>query len=108
MWKEKPKIISMIFMILQLLNFNNISSRCFRILSSMAHLRPGLFGGVKYVVYLPHRQDRPNLSDVYLNVYDLVKNDFFNNLAQAFSISGLEKIEKDFFKRLGQDFLSIG
>ena len=74
----------------------------------MHHLRQGLFGKVKFVVYLPDVKDRPNLSDVYLNVYDLVENDFFNNLAQAFSISGLEKIEKDFFKSLGQDFLTIG
>jgi hypothetical protein len=55
------------------------------------------------VIYLPDRQDRPNL-----NVHDLVENDFYNNLAQAFSISRLEKIEKDFFKSLGQDFLTIG
>ena len=74
----------------------------------MPQTSQGLFGKVKFVVYVPDSQDKPNLSDVYLNIYDMVENDFFNNLAKAFSICGLEKIGKDFFKSLGQDFLTIG
>ena len=63
---------------------------------------------MKFVVYLDNPVDKPNLTDVYLNVYDMVENDFLNNLAQAFSISGIENIGTDFFKSLGQDFLTIG
>jgi len=74
----------------------------------MPQTSQGLFGKVKFVVYLEDRDDRPNLSDVYLNIYDMVENDFFNHLAKAFSICGFENVGKDFFKRLGQDFLTIG
>jgi len=74
----------------------------------MQQIRSGLFGKVKFVVYVENSFDRPNLSDVYLNIYDMVEQDFVNSLAQAFSISGLENIGKDFFKNLGQDLLTIG
>ena len=74
----------------------------------MHQIRTGLFGKVKFVVYLDNPVDKPNLTDVYLNVYDMVENDFLNNLAQAFSISGIENIGTYFFKSLGQDFLTIG